>query len=96
MAYHAGIMFELILIVVLLLVIFGGGKLREAGSDLGAAVKGVRKALRRAAPAAAHATEAASASLGAADDARRGTPRPGVPADAEFPEVLAARENRRA
>ncbi|HTV77776.1 MAG TPA: twin-arginine translocase TatA/TatE family subunit [Steroidobacteraceae bacterium] len=39
-------MVEVLLIVVVLLVIFGAGKVRSAGSDLGAAVKGFRKALR--------------------------------------------------
>ncbi len=43
-------MIELLLIVVLLLVVFGAGKVRNAGSDLGEAVKGFRKSLR--APAA--------------------------------------------
>jgi sec-independent protein translocase protein TatA len=38
-------MFEVLIIVVLLLVIFGAGKVRNAGSDLGAAVKGFRKSL---------------------------------------------------
>jgi sec-independent protein translocase protein TatA len=39
-------MFEVLIIVVVLLVIFGAGKVRNAGSDLGAAVKGFRKSLR--------------------------------------------------
>ena len=39
-------MFEVLIIVVLLLVIFGAGKLRSSGSDLGTAVKGFRKALK--------------------------------------------------
>lgn len=38
-------MFEVLIIVVLLLVVFGAGKVRSAGSDLGAAVKGFRKAV---------------------------------------------------
>ncbi len=39
-------MFELLIIVVILLVVFGAGKVRSAGSDLGAAVKGFRKSLK--------------------------------------------------
>jgi sec-independent protein translocase protein TatA len=39
-------MFEVLIIVVLLLLIFGAGKVRSAGSDLGAAVKGFRKSLQ--------------------------------------------------
>ena len=39
-------MFEVLIIVVVLLLIFGAGKVRSAGSDLGAAVKGFRKSLR--------------------------------------------------
>jgi sec-independent protein translocase protein TatA len=38
-------MFELLIIIAVLLIIFGAGKLRGAGSDLGAAVKGFRKSL---------------------------------------------------
>jgi sec-independent protein translocase protein TatA len=43
-------MFEVLIIVVVLLVIFGAGKVRSAGSDLGTAVKGFRKALRARQP----------------------------------------------
>ena len=43
-------MFEVLIIVVVLLVIFGAGKVRSAGSDLGAAVKGFRKALHTPQP----------------------------------------------
>jgi sec-independent protein translocase protein TatA len=39
-------MFEVLIIVVVLLLIFGAGKVRSAGSDLGAAVKGFRKSLQ--------------------------------------------------
>ena len=39
-------MFELLIIAVVLLLIFGAGKVRSAGSDLGAAVKGFRKSLQ--------------------------------------------------
>jgi sec-independent protein translocase protein TatA len=39
-------MFEVLIIVVVLLLIFGAGKVRNAGSDLGTAVKGFRKSLR--------------------------------------------------
>ena len=85
-------MLDVILIVVVVLLIFGGGKLREAGSDLGAAVKGVRKALRGKVPAVA----ARGATAGTANH-----PRPGVQPDAEFPEesgveAPATRENRHA
>lgn len=75
-------MLELLIIVVLLLVVFGAGKVRSAGSDLGAAVKGFRKALRAPQP------HPPATPVG-------GTPDPSNPAgalpDAEFPEVLAAR-----
>ena len=43
-------MFELLIIVVILLLVFGAGKVRSAGSDLGSAVKGFRKALRAPPP----------------------------------------------
>ena len=39
-------MLEVLIIVVVLLLIFGAGKVRSAGSDLGAAVKGFRKSLQ--------------------------------------------------
>jgi sec-independent protein translocase protein TatA len=39
-------MFELLIIIVVLLVVFGASKVRSAGSDLGAAVKGFRKSLQ--------------------------------------------------
>jgi sec-independent protein translocase protein TatA len=44
-------MLELLIIVVVLLLVFGAGKVRSAGSDLGAAVKGFRKSLRAPPPA---------------------------------------------
>jgi TatA/E family protein of Tat protein translocase len=98
-------MLKLILVVVILLLIFGGSKLREAGSDLGSAVKGARKALRHKVPdpgpepaAAAAAARGAFAPSGitGATGATGGAFAPGVQPDAEFPEVLAARrENRR-
>ena len=44
-------MLDVLLIVVVLLLVFGSKKLRTVGSDLGAAVKGFRKAVT--APAAA-------------------------------------------
>jgi TatA/E family protein of Tat protein translocase len=72
-------MFELLIIVVLLLVVFGAGKVRSAGSDLGAAVKGFRKALGAPRPESA-------ATAGTTPDPAGNLP------DAEFPEVLAARE----
>jgi sec-independent protein translocase protein TatA len=43
-------MLELLIIVVVLLLVFGAGKVRSAGSDLGAAVKGFRKSLRAPPP----------------------------------------------
>jgi sec-independent protein translocase protein TatA len=43
-------MFEILMIVVVLLLIFGASKVRGAGSDLGAAVKGFRKALKAPEP----------------------------------------------
>ena len=43
-------MFELLIIAVVLLVVFGASKVRGAGSDLGAAVKGFRKAVQAPPP----------------------------------------------
>jgi sec-independent protein translocase protein TatA len=37
-------MFEILIIVVVLLLVFGASKVRSAGSDLGAAIRGFRKA----------------------------------------------------
>ncbi len=68
-------MFELLIIVVVLLLVFGAGKVRDAGSDLGAAVKGFRKSMRAPAPKPPDAPANPSGTL----------------PDAEFPEVLAAR-----
>jgi sec-independent protein translocase protein TatA len=70
-------MFEVLIIVVVLLLIFGAGKVRNAGSDLGTAVKGFRKSLRGPQP----------------DRPPPPPPPPadGPLPDAEFPEVLAAR-----
>ncbi|MGC1459103.1 MAG: twin-arginine translocase TatA/TatE family subunit [Steroidobacteraceae bacterium] len=39
-------MFEILIIVVVLLLVFGASKVRSAGSDLGAAVRGFRKGLK--------------------------------------------------
>jgi TatA/E family protein of Tat protein translocase len=75
-------MFELLIIVVILLVVFGAGKVRSAGSDLGAAVKGFRKSLQAPPP-----VPPTGAKGGAPDPAAPGATLP----DAEFPEVLAAR-----
>jgi sec-independent protein translocase protein TatA len=72
-------MFDLLIIIVVLLLVFGAGKVRSAGSDLGAAVKDFRKALRPGAPAQPGA------------DAPDASATPGAAPDAEFPEVLAAR-----
>jgi len=76
-------MLELLIIVVIVLLVFGAGKVRSAGSDLGAAVKGFRKSLQ--APPAAPPDSAKSSAPDAA-----ATPGATLP-DAEFPEVLAAR-----
>jgi sec-independent protein translocase protein TatA len=76
-------MFELLIIVVILLVVFGAGKARSAGSDLGAAVKGFRKSLKSPPP-----ESAATGHDGVAPDST--APGAALP-DAEFPEVLAAR-----
>ncbi|HUN73676.1 MAG TPA: twin-arginine translocase TatA/TatE family subunit [Steroidobacteraceae bacterium] len=46
-------MLDVLLIVVVLLLVFGSKKLRTVGSDLGAAVKGFRKAVTAPAAAAA-------------------------------------------
>lgn len=43
-------MFDILIIVVVLLLVFGASKVRSAGSDLGAAVKGFRKGLRSSDP----------------------------------------------
>ena len=76
-------MLELLIIVVIVLLVFGAGKVRSAGSDLGAAVKGFRKSLQ-----APPAEPPAGAKAGAPDSAAAAGA--GLP-DAEFPEVLAAR-----
>ncbi len=76
-------MLEILIIVVVLLLVFGGGKVRSAGSDLGAAVKGFRKALHSPAPA--------SAPKGGQPSPDSSPPPAGTFPDAEFPEVLAAR-----
>jgi sec-independent protein translocase protein TatA len=79
-------MLELLIIVVVLLLVFGAGKVRNAGSDLGAAVKGFRKSLRGPPP-----QPTADPKTGAPDSAAAtGAALP----DAEFPEVLAARARR--
>ena len=75
-------MLELLIIVVVLLLVFGAGKVRNAGSDLGAAVKGFRKSLRAPPPASPSGAQSGSPDPAAA---------PGALPDAEFPEVLAAR-----
>jgi sec-independent protein translocase protein TatA len=45
-------MFEILIIAVVLLLVFGAGKVRSAGSDLGAAIKGFRKAQKPPEPQA--------------------------------------------
>jgi sec-independent protein translocase protein TatA len=74
-------MLDILIIVVVLLLVFGAGKLRSTGSDLGAAVKGFRKALH--APPAQRPT-------GEPQSPDAANP-PGTLPVAEFPEVLAAR-----
>jgi sec-independent protein translocase protein TatA len=78
-------MFEILIIVVLLLVVFGAGKIRSAGSDLGAAVKGFRKSLQGPEPPTGTPPAAPPDVTGVA---------PATPPDAEFPEELAARARR--
>ena len=78
-------MFEILIIVVVLLLVFGASKVRSAGSDLGAAVKGFRKGLQSSEaqpPPAAPGTAPEPANP------------PGTLPDAEFPEVVAERERR--
>lgn len=84
-------MFEILIIVVVLLVIFGASKVRGAGSDLGAAVKGFRKALR-----SPEAPRAAGDQARTPDKNQRVAPDASAAGllDAEFPEVLAARSRR--
>ncbi len=76
-------MLELLIIVVVLLLVFGAGKVRNAGSDLGAAVKGFRKSLQAPPSPPPAATKAGASNSAAA----AGETLP----DAEFPEVLAQR-----
>jgi sec-independent protein translocase protein TatA len=76
-------MFEVLIIVVVLLLIFGAGKVRNAGSDLGTAVRGFRRSLRGPQPDRPLPPAAGGAVDPAAAD--------GAQPDAEFPEVLAAR-----
>jgi sec-independent protein translocase protein TatA len=76
-------MIELLILVVVLLVVFGAGKVKGAGSDLGAAVKGFRKALREPTTERPPGTKAEAADAAA-------NPAGTLP-DAEFPEVVAAR-----
>jgi len=86
-------MFEIAIIVVVLLVIFGASKLRGAGSDLGAAIKGFRKALQaphapRSEGGPAEAPKDKTGNNSARDSSATAT---GALPDAEFPEVVAAR-----
>ncbi len=77
-------MFEVLIVVVVLLVIVGAGKVRSAGSDLGAALKGFRRAVQ----APSRADQAVPPA--ATGPAKAANPAAALP-DAEFPEVLAAR-----
>lgn len=74
-------MFEILIIVVVLLLVFGASKLRSAGSDLGAAVKGFRKGVQ---------SSEAQQPPAAPEPANT----PGTLPDAEFPEVVAERARR--
>jgi sec-independent protein translocase protein TatA len=76
-------MLEILIIVVVVLLVFGSSKVRSAGSDLGAAVKGFRKAL--------HTPEPAAAPNGEKSPPDASANPAGTSPDAEFPEVLAAR-----
>jgi sec-independent protein translocase protein TatA len=78
-------MFEILIIVVVLLLVFGAGKVRSAGSDLGAAVKGFRKGLQSSEP------QPPAAAPSTAPDP---SDKPGSLPDAEFPEVVAERARR--
>ena len=73
-------MFEVLIIVVVLLLIFGAGKVRSAGSDLGAAVKGFRKSLQAPPPVPpAAASELPDAEFPEAVAERaRGSDKPGA------------------
>ncbi|HTB68588.1 MAG TPA: twin-arginine translocase TatA/TatE family subunit [Steroidobacteraceae bacterium] len=75
-------MFELLIIAVVLLLVFGAGKVRSAGSDLGAAIKGFRKAAK--APAAPPSPSRPTGTLPDAEfpevlaDRARGSGKPGA------------------
>jgi TatA/E family protein of Tat protein translocase len=73
-------MFELVIIAVVLLLVFGASKLRNAGSDLGAAVKSFRKGVQAPpAPAPAPAQTLPDAEFPEVLDARsRGSGKPGA------------------
>jgi sec-independent protein translocase protein TatA len=75
-------MLEILIIAVVLLLVFGAGKVKSAGSDLGAAVKGFRKGLQGSGSQEPPAAPPSSANA------------PGTLPDAEFPEVEAARARR--
>ena len=71
-------MFELLIIAVVLLLVFGASKVRNAGSDLGAAVKGFRKGAQ-APPPPRPAEALPDAEFPEALDARsRGSGKPGA------------------
>ncbi len=69
-------MFEVLILFVVLLVIFGASKLRNAGSDLGAAVKGFRKAVRPPEPPGPAEPDAEFPEVTA--DKARGSDKPGA------------------
>lgn len=77
-------MLDLLVILVLLLLVFGSGKLRSIGSDLGTAVKGFKKAL-------AHGP--AERRPGQVE--RRPEQVQSAPPDAEFPEATLRRQSER-
>ena len=72
---------DVLVILLVVLLVFGTKKLRSLGADLGAAVKGFRKAASGdSAPSQGQLTSGAASS---------------APPDAEFPEVTEARSRER-
>lgn len=72
-------MLDVLVIAVILLLIFGSKKLHSIGSDLGAAVKGIKKSMTHDGPAERR------------PPGRAGSGRP----DADFPEVAAQPRSKR-
>jgi sec-independent protein translocase protein TatA len=67
-------MLDILLIIVVLLLIFGASKVRSAGTDLGAAVKGFRKGLRSPEPQPPAAPDAEFPEVVAERERRSGKP----------------------